>query len=110
MNKLYSLISLSKKAGKVAGGETAVEFAIKQKKATLILVAKDASDNTKKKFNNSAAYYNIPIFELGTKSDLGRIIGEAFRAALVITDAGFAKKMISMIEMDNDNDEKTQKE
>lgn len=47
--KIYSFIGLAKKAGMVAAGEGQVEAAIKKKKAALVIIAKDASINTRKK-------------------------------------------------------------
>ena len=91
MRKFYSLLGLCKRANKVAGGEVAAEEAIRGKKACLVIVAGDAS--TKKKFHNSASFYEVPILELGTKADLGRAVGEEIRAVLVVTEAGFAAKL-----------------
>lgn len=93
MRKFYSLLGLCKRANKVAGGEVAAEEAIRGKKACLVIVAGDASANTKKKFHNSASFYEVPILELGTKADLGRAVGEEIRAVLVVTEAGFAAKL-----------------
>ncbi len=50
MRKFYSLLGLCKRANKVAGGEVAAEEAIRGKKACLVIVAGDASANTKKNF------------------------------------------------------------
>ena len=91
--KFYSLLGLCKRANIVAGGEVAAEEAIRGKKACLVIVAGDASANTKKKFLNSASFYEVPILELGTKADLGRAVGEEIRAVLVVTEAGFAAKL-----------------
>lgn len=93
MHKFYSLLGLCKKAGKLAGGETAAEEAVRGKTALLLIVAEDASKNTKKKFHNSAKYYQIPIVEYGTKQQLGRAIGEEIRAVFAVTEPGFAKKL-----------------
>lgn len=98
MRKIYSLLGLCKRAGKIAGGEVATIEAIRGKKAFLVIVAEDASANTKKKFHNSAAFYEIPIIEFGTKSDLGRAIGEEIRAVLAVTESGFAKKLSMLAE------------
>lgn len=97
LKKIFSFIGLAKKAGKISGGEVAVVNAIKKKTATLLLVATDSSDNTRKKFNNSAEFYNIPILEFGSKEELGNAIGEDFRAVLCINDEGFSKKIQLMI-------------
>ncbi len=93
MNQIYSLLGLCKKAGKIAAGETAAVEAIRRKKAYLVLVAEDASENTKKKFQNSAVYYSVPFVIYGEKMDLGRAVGEELRAVLVVTEEGFAKKL-----------------
>ncbi|MCQ4936958.1 MULTISPECIES: L7Ae/L30e/S12e/Gadd45 family ribosomal protein [Anaerotignum] len=98
MSKFYSLLGLCKKAGKVVGGEVAVENAIRQKTTELLILAGDASGNTKKKFNNSAAYYEISLIEMGDKVSLGSAIGDEFRAILGVTDKGFAKKLMELAE------------
>ena len=49
LNKQLSLLGLAMKAGKVVSGEFAVEKYVKEGKSTsLVLVAEDASKNTKK--------------------------------------------------------------
>lgn len=96
MNKVYSLLGLCKKAGKLAAGETAAVEAIRGKKACLVLVAENASENTKKKFRNSAVFYEVPLVIYGDKLDLGRAIGEEIRAVLVVTEEGFAKKLLAL--------------
>ena len=51
-NKVLSLIGLATKAGKTASGEFLTEREVKSGKAALVIVAGDASENTKKKFRN----------------------------------------------------------
>ena len=72
-NRLFSNISLAQKAGKVASGEYATEMAVKSGKAYMVIVAEDASDNTKKKMMNMTQYYEVPIHMIGTKEELGVI-------------------------------------
>ena len=50
-NKALSMIGLATKAGKVASGEFCTEKEVKSGRACLVIVADDASDNTKKKFH-----------------------------------------------------------
>ena len=52
MHKFYSLLGLCKRAGKLAAGEVAAEQAVRKKTAYLLILAEDASANTKKKFRN----------------------------------------------------------
>ena len=93
MNKFLSLLGLCKRAGKLAAGEVAAEQAVRGKKAFLLILSEDASKNTKKKFRNSAAYYELPLAEIGTKEELGRAIGVDMRSIIAITEEGFAKKL-----------------
>ena len=46
-----SLVGLAAKAGKVVSGEFATEKAVKTQKAFLVIIAQDASENTRKKFH-----------------------------------------------------------
>ena len=91
LNKALSLISLATKAGKTASGEFCTEKEVKSGKAELVIVAEDASDNTKQKFKNMCEFYEVPIYFYGDKDTLGHAMGKEFRASLAVTDAGFAK-------------------
>ena len=60
-SRLLSLLGLAQKAGYVGSGEFLTEKAVKEKTAALVLVATDASENTKKMFQNlcESAFYFI---------------------------------------------------
>ncbi len=90
-NKSLSMIGLAAKAGKISSGEFAVKKAVKSGAAFLVIVAKDASDNTRKKFSNKCKYYETPIIFFGTKEELGKVLGKEYRASLAILDENFAK-------------------
>ena len=98
LNKALSLISLATKAGKTASGEFCTEKEVKTGMATLVLVAEDASENTKKKFQNMCEFYEVPIYFYGDKDTLGHAMGKEFRASLAVTDPGFAKGIAKHIE------------
>ena len=91
LSKALSLISLATKAGKTASGEFCTEKEIKTGMAALVIVAEDASENTKKKFQNMCEFYAVPIYFYGDKDTLGHAMGKEFRASLAVTDPGFAK-------------------
>lgn len=97
-NKVFSYIGLATKAGKVVSGEFSTEKAVKEKKARLVIVASDASDNTKKMFTNMCTYYKVPIYFIGDKEALGHAMGKQFRASLAINDQGFANAIIKTLE------------
>ena len=90
-SKALSLVSLATKAGKTASGDFCTEKVVKTGMAVLVIVAEDASANTKKKFKNMCDFYEVPIYFYGDKDTLGHAMGKEFRATLAVTDAGFAK-------------------
>ena len=90
-NKALSMIGLATKAGKTASGEFSTEKAVKTGKAYLVLVADDASENTKQKFRNMCTFYEVPLYFLSDKAGLGMVMGKEFRASLAVTDESFAK-------------------
>ena len=90
-SKALSLVSLATKAGKTASGEFCTEKEVKTGMAELVIVAEDASANTKKKFKNMCDFYEVPIYFYGDKDTLGHAMGKEFWATLAVTDAEFAK-------------------
>ena len=100
-SKALSLVSLATKAGKTASGEFCTEKEVKTGMAELVIVAEDASDNTKKKFKNMCNFYEVPIYFYGDKDTLGHAMGKEFRASLVILDEGFAKGIRKHIDTEN---------
>ena len=97
-DKALSMIGLATKAGKIASGEFAVESAVRKGKAVLVIIASDASDNTKKSFNDMGAYYHVPVCIYGTKESLGTHTGRGYRASLAVLDAGFGKTIRKLID------------
>lgn len=93
MNRIFSMIGMAMKAGKVVSGEFATEKAVKTGTAWMVIVSEAASENTKKMFRNMCTFYEVPMFVYGTKEDLGHSMGKEFRASLAVTDEGFAKSI-----------------
>lgn len=89
-SKVTGLIGLATRAGKAVSGEFCTEKEVKSGKASLVIVAGDASDNTKKKFKNMCDFYKVPIYFYKDKDTLGHAMGKEFRASLAILDEGFA--------------------
>lgn len=94
---ILQMIGLSKKAGKCVSGEFKAEETIKKCQACLVIVAEDASDNTKKHFGDMCRYRDIPMCIYATKQELGKFTGKESRAVAGITDSGFARKIEAMI-------------
>lgn len=96
--KLLNLLGLATKAGKTASGEFMTERMIKDGKARLVIVAEDASENTRKQFLDMCTYYKVPIYFFGNKEELGHAMGKELRASLAVTDAGFSRALAEQME------------
>lgn len=97
VDKILSYIGLAAKAGKLASGEFLTEKSVKEGKAKLVIVAEDASDNTKKLFINKCDYYHVRMEVLSNKEQLGHAMGKQFRASLAILDQGFSDAIVKHI-------------
>lgn len=93
-DKILSLLGIAAKSGSVASGEFSTEKAVKDGKAKLVIIAEDASDNTKKSFSNMCEFYHVPIYFYTNKEALGHCIGKEFRASIAITNEGLAKALM----------------
>ena len=97
-SKALSLVGLATKAGKTVSGEFMTENSVKTGMAALVIVATDASDNTKKKFRNMCEFYEVPMYECGIKDVLGHSIGKEFRASLAVNDEGLAQAIMKKMD------------
>ncbi|MFR4987340.1 MAG: L7Ae/L30e/S12e/Gadd45 family ribosomal protein [Lachnospirales bacterium] len=98
--KLLSMLSICQKAGKIVSGEFAVEKALQDGSALYVIIANNASENTKKKFENKSFYYKIEYIIYGEKEVLSNSIGKYNRTVFAILDEGFYKKIREYIEND----------
>ncbi|MGV8144936.1 MAG: L7Ae/L30e/S12e/Gadd45 family ribosomal protein [Alkaliphilus sp.] len=97
-DKIFSLLGFAMKSGNVITGESTCLIHIKKNSVYLVIVAEDASENTKKLFKNKTSHRNIPYKIYGSKNTLGRNIGKSDRATIAIKDRGFAKKLLEYID------------
>lgn len=96
-DRVISMISIAAKGRNLVSGEFAVEKAVKCGKAYLVVVAEDASDNTKKQFRNMCEFYEVPMVVYGNKDTLGHFIGTQMRANIAITDEGIANSILKSV-------------
>ena len=89
---------MARRAGKVSFGTESSKDTIEKKKAKLIIVAQDASDRTKKNFENLSREHLIPMRITGTIDDLSKSIGQINKAVIVVKDENFAKEIIKRID------------
>ena len=79
--KVLNMIGLATRAGKVKSGEFSTEKSVKSGRARLVIVAEDASENTRKMFESF----------FGSKEELGRAMGKEMRASLAVEDQNLAQ-------------------
>ena len=96
--KVLSLLGLATRSRNVVSGEFMTEQSVKSGTAKLVIVADDASDNTKKEFRDMCTFYKVPCYFFGTKEELGKSMGKEIRASLSITDDGFAGSIIKLLQ------------
>ena len=97
-DKVYSLLGLATRAGKIVSGDDSTLLEMKRGKVNLVIVADDASDNTKKLFNDKCSYRKIDLIHFSTKLELGSAIGKGYRAVLGIKDVNFSSKIKELLE------------
>ena len=97
-DKVLSILGLAARGNNLVSGEFSVEKAVKEGKAKLVVVSRDASENTRKKFANMCSFYKTPIYIYATKEQIGRAIGREMRSSAAVTDHGMAVNIIKHLE------------
>lgn len=92
--RVLGYLGLAARARRLESGEFSTENAVKKGKACLVLIAGDASDNTKKKFQNMCDYYHVTCFIFSDMQTIGHAIGREFRASCAVTDGGLAASAV----------------
>lgn len=96
-DKVLSMLSIAARGRNLVSGEFMTEKTIKEHRAYVVIVASDASDNTKKMFRDMGAYHKVPVYIYGTKNGLAHAIGQEMRASLAVTDEGIAKSIMQKL-------------
>ena len=97
-DKVLSLLGIAAKANGIASGEFQTEHSVKDGTAWLVIVAEDASDNTKKHFHDMTTFYEVPMYVYSNKEMLGHAIGKEFRASLAVNSENFATNIEGKIQ------------
>lgn len=97
-DKILSLIGLAMRGRNLVSGEFQTKAAVQNGSAMLVVIAQDASQNTKKLFHDKCDSYQVPIYEYGTKATLGQAMGKEFRSSMAVCDAGLANAIRKHLE------------
>lgn len=92
MNNFLNLLGLANRAHKIVTGEILIKK-IRNNEINLVIIASDASDNTKKRFIDKCTSYDVEYILASNRKELSNAIGKNNRVALGIQDVGFAKSL-----------------
>ena len=91
----FSMLGIAMRAGALSLGEDGVLNAISSGKAGLVLVDAGASENTRKRFSDSCAYYGVTL-RLTQAGRLSSAIGKQGRMSAAVKAGGLCDKLLSL--------------
>lgn len=94
--EILSLLGLATRARKITTGDILIND-IRSKKTSFVIIAKDCSENSKKKITDKCHFYSVDYVIIGTTDELSHAIGKINRVAIGINDKGFANKIKSIL-------------
>lgn len=101
MNKFLSFLGLAKRSGSILEGYSKCDEQRNRKKIYLFIMSKDASESSKRKFENHCKDKNIPYIEDFSKGELGTAVGREEIKILAILDNNISKKLLILYEEAN---------
>ena len=96
-NSILGLIGIAAKAGKVICGTEAVEEAIKNKKAKLVIITEDASSKSIENMLFKCKKNDIPIVNYGTIEKISHAIGKINKSVICIKDNNLGEEIYKII-------------
>lgn len=91
LERVSSLLSLARKAGKIVDGREAVEKGMEKGTVKLLVLAEDLSSNSFKEMKDTCLKKGIRFYSYLSKDEIGALIGKGERGAVGIADASFSK-------------------
>ncbi len=96
------IIGLAARARGIVIGTNQVLEAIRGKKAKLVLIACNVSDNTRKTLSDKSNFYSVTTETLDISSEeLGRAVGHSNTAAIAFTDINFVNAYRKSLSREN---------
>ena len=103
-DKLLSMLSLCRKAGKLEWGARAAKQCVGRGSARLVLISADASDSTALRLPRMCGENGIPLIQLGISArSLGEAIGQASTSAMAVNDGDFAGQIQKLHSLSDGN-------
>lgn len=96
--EVIQLLSLARRAGRIVAGDTAVRSAIQRRKASLVVLAADAAQRTRRSFLLLTQSAGIPVITFGSREELGRVLNRSICAVAAITDKNLSRGILETME------------
>lgn len=96
--KIHSYLGFAKRSRNLVTGYNTCVVAIQHKKAKLLILTEDLSENTMKKMKSAADAGNVPYRVYGSVEELSQMTGSQDRGIFAITDSNFAKVILKEID------------
>lgn len=96
-DKALSLLGLAARAGKIISGEEQVVKGIQRGNVLYVIIAEDASVNSRKKLTDKCIFYDIPFNEIFDRDKIGHAIGKESRVTVGVTDQGFSMQLEKLL-------------
>ena len=88
-----SFLGLANRAGAVERGTEAARQAVRRGEAYLVLIARDSSEQQKRKVLKPLEGQGVPFLEIADREALGAAVGRGSLTAVAVTDASFASEL-----------------
>ncbi len=87
MERVYSLLGFAAKMGKLSYGKERIRAYMRSnREKKLVILAKDASERTKKDIRIRADINGVDVLEAFTKEELGKLLGKREISVLAVED------------------------
>lgn len=96
--RVLTLLGFAQKSGNLLTGEDTCILHIRKGKVRVVMVAGDASDNTKRRFEGMCKSRGIPFRTVLDKETLSQAIGKHNRTVFAIEDDKFAENVLKGID------------
>lgn len=97
VNKVYGLLGITAKAGKILSGTDQVLEELVRHKVKLVIIAKDTSEKSIKNMKYYCDKEKVEMIVYGTIDENSKAIGKKNRAVIAIKDANLANSIKGII-------------
>lgn len=95
--KVISYLGFAKKSGNLVSGVNTCTFTMAKRKAKLIILAEDISENSEKKIMKEIRKYGVEHVKYGTGEELSHAVGTTGRSVFAVCDENFKKVILDEI-------------